>query len=164
MRGFFVDFFLMMTQLANLAPQADRVLMAIGGALGAAYSFLFGGGVGVMLIWLICFVAADFLTGCWSACKRGEWRSRTCANGIARKVLVFVMVAFAHGADVAFSSLIDMQVIESIVICAYVLSEFGSIIENLETGGLGHVVPSSVRKLLAILNQRVDRKIEELDK
>jgi toxin secretion/phage lysis holin len=119
--------------------------------------------VGFLLIWLILFVVFDFLTGCWSACKRGAWRSRTCANGIARKVLVFVMVAFAHGVDVAFSSLLDVQLIESVVICAYVLSEFGSIIENLETGGLGHVVPASVRKMLQVLNNKIDHKIEKLD-
>lgn len=146
----------------SLLPQADRVLMSIGGFFGAVYSFLFGTNVGFLLIWLILFVVFDFLTGCWSACKRGAWRSRTCALGIARKVLIFVMVAFAHGTDIVFSSLIETQIIEDIVICAYVLAEFGSIIENLETGGLGHIVPAAIRKTLKVLNDKIDRDIDRL--
>jgi toxin secretion/phage lysis holin len=153
----------MINQIQNLLPQADKALMAVGGFFGGIYSFLFGGGVGFILIWLILFVIADFATGVWSACRRGAWRSRECANGIARKVIIFLMVSLAHGADVVFSSLIDIQIIESIVICAYVLSEFGSIIENLEKGGLGHVVPQSVRRLLAILNTNVEKKISKLE-
>jgi toxin secretion/phage lysis holin len=152
----------MINTLSNLFPQADKALLSVGGFLGGVYSFLFGGGVGFILIWLILFVVVDFATGVWSACKRGEWHSRECANGIARKVIIFVMVAFAHGVDVVFSSLIDIQIIESIVICAYVLSEFGSIIENLEKGGLGHVVPESIRKLLVVLNTNVEKKIDKL--
>jgi toxin secretion/phage lysis holin len=152
----------MINALYNLFPQPDRALLTVGGCIGGVYSFLFGGGVGFILIWLILFVTADFISGVWSACRRGEWRSRVCADGIARKVIIFVMVAFAHGVDVVFSSLIDIQIIESIVICAYVLSEFGSIIENLEKGGLGHVVPESIRKLLAVLNSKVDKNIDRL--
>ena len=51
--------------------------------------------------------------------------------------------------------MIGIAFIQSITICAYCAGEFGSVIENLERGGLGDAVPPVLRRLVKTLDERV---------
>lgn len=142
--------------LHSILPQgAERVMIASGGVLGGALSFAFGD-VGPLMIWLTVFIVADFVTGTWAAVSRGEWTSKRNALGIAKKIVMLGMVALAHGLDKTFEPLIGACIFQSITICAYACGEFGSIIENLEKGGLGGAVPPVLRRLVQTLNERIE--------
>ena len=150
----------MLNTLSQLVPQgAERVMVAAGGVLGGALSFAFGD-VAPLMIWLAVFIVADFVTGTWAAIHLGTWSSKRNFIGIAKKVLMLCIVALAHGLDVVFSPLIGLQVFQSITICAYAAGEFGSVIENLERGGLGSVVPPVLRRLVKTLNERIEAHAE----
>lgn len=129
--------------------------------MGAAMSFAFGD-VGPLLIWLLIFVVFDVFTGVWAARRTTGWISHKYYIGITKKVLIFVMVSLAHGLDFLFNELIHHQIFESIVICAYAAGEFGSIIENLERGGLSGVVPPVIRRLVRVLNDKVESTVDKI--
>lgn len=152
----------MINALSNLLPQsADRVFMSMGGGvLGAAFSFAFGD-IGALLIWLAVFVVLDYITGIVAALHNGEWKSRELFYGTIRKVIIFAMVALAHGLDTALHDLIPIDFVQSIVIVAYIAGEFGSIIENLERCGLGHVVPPVLRHILYAINLYIDKHVDK---
>lgn len=151
-----------LSDLAMLLPQsADRAWMFIGGSLGGVLSFAFGD-AGPLLTWLVIFVVLDFFTGTLAAILTGIWSSRRNMLGVLKKVFVFCVCALAHGLDVLFSDLLNIQIIQSIVICAYAAGEFGSIIENLERMGFKNVVPPVVKKLIDALNARLDRTVDKV--
>ena len=150
----------MLNTLSQLLPQgAERVMVAAGGVLGGALSFAFGD-VAPLMIWLVVFIVADFATGTWAAIHTGTWTSKRNFIGVAKKVLMVGFVALAHGLDVVFAPLIGIQIFQSVTICAYAAGEFGSVIENLERGGLGSVVPPVLRRLVKTLNERIEAHAE----
>lgn len=151
----------MINAISNLLPHsADRVMMALGGTVGAMFSFAFGD-IGPLLIWLAVFVVLDYITGILSALRNDQWSSRALFYGTIRKVIIFAMVALAHGLDVALHNIIHIDFVQSIIIVAYIAGEFGSIIENLEKGGLGHVVPPVFKHILDAINLYLDRQVEK---
>lgn len=151
----------MINAISNLLPHsADRVMMALGGTVGAMFSFAFGD-IGPLLIWLAVFVVLDYVTGILSALRNDQWSSRALFYGTIRKVIIFAMVALAHGLDVALHDLIHFDFVQSIIIVAYIAGEFGSIIENLEKGGLGHVVPPVFKHILDAINLYLDRQVDK---
>lgn len=139
----------------------ERQLMALGGVLGGILSFAFGD-ISVLLWWLLVMAGLDLLTGTIGAMRKGEWRTRDFFIGITKKVLMFVFVALAHGVDMAFEHLLHYQIFQSIVICAYALCEFGSIVENFESCGLGGVVPPVIKRALAAFNEKLDTTVEKI--
>lgn len=151
----------MINAVSNFLPHsADRVMMTLGGTVGAMFSFAFGD-VGPLLIWLACFVVLDYVTGILAAVRNNNWKSRELFYGTIRKIIIFVMVALAHGLDVALHDLIHFDFVQSIIIVAYIAGEFGSIIENLEKGGLGHVVPPVFKLVLDAINLYLDKQVEK---
>ena len=150
----------MMNTIGNLLPQgAERVMAVSGGVVGGALSFAFGD-IGPLLIWLTVFVAVDFATGTWAAVHTRTWSSHKNFIGILKKALMFLVVALAHGLDEVFEPLIGICIFQSITICAYCAGEFGSIIENLERGGLGTVVPPVLRRIVATLEERIEAQAD----
>ncbi len=149
--------------LTTILPQgAERTLMVFGGVVGGCLSFAFGD-IGPLLWWLIIFVCIDFFVGTLAALVQGSWTSKQCGLGVIKKVLYFCIVALSHGLDVVFSSLIHVDILQSIVICAYVAGEFGSILENMEACGLAGVIPPGVRRLIKALNSRVDDAVDSIE-
>lgn len=142
--------------LSSLLPQeAERVLLAVGATLGGALSFAFGD-VGPLLVWLLIFVIGDFVSGFFAAWVTSTYSSRKLFFGVAKKVSIFCLVALAHGLDMIFAPMIQIQIFQSITICAYAVGEFGSIIENMERSGLGDAVPPVLRRLVKTLDERVE--------
>lgn len=151
----------MINAISNLLPHSmDRVMMTFGGVVGAMFSFAFGD-IGPLLIWLAVFVVLDYITGILSALRNNKWSSRALFYGTIRKIIIFAMVALAHGLDVALHDLIHFDFVQSIIIVAYIAGEFGSIIENLEKGGLGHVVPPVFKHILDAINLYLDRQVDK---
>lgn len=149
----------MVNTILNALPSgSDRVLMTLGGAVGAAFSFAFGD-VKPLLLWLCVFVTIDMLLGMFAALRTGTWCGRKIFWGTVRKVLMFSIVALAHGLDETLHGLIGFQFVQSVVIVAYTAGEFGSIIKNLERAGLGGVVPPVLRYILYAINQYLDEKV-----
>lgn len=150
----------MINTLQTLLPQgAERAFAYIGGVVGSLASFAFGD-VGPLLTWLVIFCVADFFLGSAIALYLGEWSSHKNYMGILKKALMFLIVALAHGLDIVFEPLIHFQIFESITICAYAAGEFGSLIENLEYGGFGGVVPPVLRRVIRTLNERLEEKAD----
>lgn len=151
----------MINALSNLLPHSmDRVMMTFGGVVGAMFSFAFGD-IGPLLIWLAVFVVLDYVTGILSALRNNKWSSRVLFYGTIRKVIIFAVVALAHGPDVALHNIIHIDFVQSIVLVAYIAGEFGSIIENLEKCGLGHVVPPVFKHILDAINLYLDRQVDK---
>lgn len=145
--------------LNSIIPNGtDRVMMTIGGAIGAAFSFAFGD-VKPLLIWLCVFVTIDMFTGMLAAIRLQEWSSSKIFYGSIRKILMFTIIALAHGLDETLKGVIDFQFVQSVTIVAYAAGEFGSILRNLERAGLGGIVPPVLRYILYAINQYLDEKV-----
>lgn len=148
--------------LATFIPSAsEKVMLAAGGTLGAAFSFAFGENVTPLLWWLLIFVCADLSTGLYSAWFTSSYSSKKLFLGVAKKVSMFGIVALAHGLDAVFAPMLGIAFVQSITICAYCAGEFGSVIENLEKGGLGDAVPPVLRRLVRTLDERVEAHAQE---
>lgn len=65
---------------------------------------------------------------------------------------MFSIIALAHGLDITLHDLIHIDFVQSVVIVAYTVSEFGSVIKNLEKAGLGGIVPPVLRYILYAIN------------
>lgn len=131
--------------------------MAIGGAVGACFSFAFGD-VAPLMLWLAIFVSADMVTGMLSAIRQKSWCGKKLFWGVIRKVAMFTIIALAHGLDVALHDLIHIDFVQSVVIVAYTAGEFGSVIKNLEKAGLGGIVPPVLRYILYAINQYLEER------
>ena len=149
---------LVSTVLPNVG---ERQLMALGGILGGILSFAFGD-ISILLWWLLVMAGLDLLTGTIGAMRKGQWRTHDFFLGITKKVLMFVLVALAHGVDQTLEHLFHYQIFQSIVICAYALCEFGSIVENFEACGLGGVVPPVIKRALAAFNEKLDSTVDKV--
>lgn len=151
----------MINSLSNILPSSgDRVFMSIGGAVGAAFSFAFGD-VKPLLIWLCIFVTIDMFTGMLAAIRLHEWSSSKIFYGSIRKIMMFTIIALAHGLDEALAGIADFQFVQSVTIVAYTAGEFGSILKNLERAGLDGIVPPVLRYILYAINQYIDEKVSK---
>lgn len=144
-----------------LPTGAERIMLAAGGSIGAAFSFAFGDNVSPLLWWLLIFTVADLTTGIFSAWYTSSYQSKKLFLGVAKKVSMFGIVALAHGLDAVFAPMLGIAFVQSITICAYCAGEFGSVIENLEKGGLGDAVPPVLRRLVKTLDERVEAHARE---
>lgn len=148
----------MLNTLSNFLPAAsERILMSIGGAIGAAFSFAFGD-VGPLILWLATFVTADMITGIIAAIKTDTLSAKELFRGSIRKVVMFCIIALAHGLDETLRDLLSFDFVQSVVIVSYTAGEFGSVIKNLEKAGLGGIVPPVLRYILYAINQYLEQK------
>ena len=138
--------------MSDLIPDfASRVLLAVGGILGALCSFLFGP-VDDAIQWLLVFIVVDYLSGTFAALKSGQWNSRTGFIGIAKKIIILSLVALCHGLDI--TSIIPFVSIRDVAVFAFCLNDFGSVLENIEKLGYGSLIPDPVRKMLKAMEKK----------
>ena len=116
-----------------------KYIAAIGGSL---VTYLFGGWSALIQI-LVAFVVIDYVTGVLAAGVRREISSAVGGRGIARKVLIFVLVACGHLVDMALGT---ADVIRDAVIYFYIANELLSIIEN--AGEIGLPVPDILKNAI----------------
>ena len=138
--------------MSDLIPDfASRVLLAVGGILGALCSFLFGP-VDDAIEWLFVFIVVDYLSGTYAAMKTGQWTSRTGFLGITKKIVMLSLVALCHGLDI--TSIIPFVSIRDVAVFAFCLNDFGSVLENIEKLGYGSLIPDPVRKMLKAMEKK----------
>jgi toxin secretion/phage lysis holin len=122
-----------------------KTLIAVGGAIA---SFLFGGWSSLLSI-LLVFVIIDYATGVAAAYKEGKLRSDVGLWGIAKKVMIFGIVAVAHMVD---SILGDAHLFRDVAIFFYLSNELLSLIEN--AGRIGAPVPPALQKAVEVLKSK----------
>ena len=126
----------------------ENIFKSILAALGAALAYLFGGW-GALLGILLAFVVTDYVTGVVAAALEGKLASGIGYKGIAKKVMIFIIVAMAHLADQAIG--LD-SVLMSAAVFFYLANELLSILEN--AGKIGLPVPKVLERAISILKDR----------
>ena len=121
------------------------IFAAIGGWLG-----YFLGGCDGLLIALVVFVAADYITGVMCAVADKELSSEVGFKGICRKVLIFILVGIANILDVQVIG--TGSVLRTAVIFFYLSNEGVSLLEH--AGHLGRPIPEKIKTVLEQLHDR----------
>lgn len=124
------------------------IFTAIGGWLG-----YFLGGCDGLLIALVVFVAADYITGVMCAVADKKLSSEVGFKGICRKVLIFILVGIANILDVQVIG--TGSVLRTAVIFFYLSNEGVSLLEN--AGHLGLPIPEKLKGVLAQLHDRAEK-------
>ena len=124
----------------ELISKMDFVFAAIGLMLGR-----FLGGMDGLLYALIAFVAADYVTGVLVAIYQKKLSSSVGFKGIAKKIIIFILVAVAHVLD---ANVMNMgSAMRTAVIFFYLSNEGISILENVTKMGLP--VPQKLKDVMA---------------
>ncbi|TVX93058.1 phage holin family protein [Paenibacillus agilis] len=118
------------------------------GAFGTMAAYMFGGWPTLLQV-LLMMVIIDYVSGITAAGLTGTLRSGIGFIGIARKILIFLIVAIAHQVDLVLG---DQHMIRDATIFFYMANELLSIIEN--AGRMGVPVPSVIRKAIEILKDK----------
>lgn len=127
---------------------------ALGAWLGG-----FMGGLDGFLYTLIMFVVVDYVTGFMAAITEKSLSSEVGFKGIAKKVVIFLLVGVGNMLDVHVLG--QGAVIRTAVIFFYLSNEGVSILEN--AGRLGLPIPAKLRAVLEQLRDEEDQADEETD-
>ena len=133
-------------------------------AILATMTALWGWFGWIIVAWIAC-MAIDYLTGSAAALRAGEWSSSVARDGIWHKVGSIVAVVVAAILDMVISTIISnipnvtlpftySVLLGPLVVIWYILTEAGSIIENV--GALGAPIPSWLSKMIETLKSNVD--------
>ena len=120
-------------------------------AIGAAAAYLWGPWDALILV-LLAFVATDYATGLINAFVRHEADSAVGFIGLAKKVMIFVLVAVGALLDKIMPA--TNGAVRAAVCLFYVANEGLSILEN--AGALGLPLPSILKKWLVKLKEADD--------
>ncbi|MDP5274363.1 phage holin family protein [Chengkuizengella axinellae] len=126
----------------------STIFKTIIATLGSIGSYLFGG-LDTLLEVLVIFVLIDFLSGLIAGGLEGGLKSKKGFKGIARKIMIFIMVAAAHLTDRAIG---DQHLIRDAAIFLYLGNELLSIVEN--AGRIGIPVPSILMNAVEIFKNK----------
>lgn len=109
--------------MKNLVTDGQYIFTGIGGVMG----WLFGGFDGFLYA-LIAFVVIDYITGVLAAIYTKQLSSEVGFKGIAKKVMIFLLVAIGNIIDIEI--LKTGAILRTAVIFFYLSNEGISIIEN----------------------------------
>ena len=125
------------------------VFTAVGGWLG-----WFLGGCDGLLYALIAFVTIDYITGVLCAVADHSLSSAVGFKGIARKVLIFLLVGIGHILDTQVIG--SGSVLRTAVIFFYISNEGVSLVEN--AAHLGLPIPEKLKDVLEQLHDRAEKE------
>lgn len=125
------------------------IFAAIGGWLGY-YLGSFDG----LLYALIAFVICDYVTGMMCAVSDKKLSSEVGFKGIAKKVVIFILVAVANIIDT--NVITQGAILRTAVIFFYLSNEGLSLVENATH--LGLPVPDKLKAVLAQLHDRAEKE------
>lgn len=128
---------------------AFKIIVGVGGGLA---SFLFGGW-SALLQTLVLFIALDYVIGVLVAGYHGQLNSKVGFKGIAKKVLILLLVAVAHQIDLLLG---DGSLIRDAVIFFYLANELLSILESV--GKTNLPIPDVLKKAVETLNNKGEVK------
>ena len=121
---------------------------ALGGWLG-----YFLGGMDGLLIALIVFAVLDYITGVMCAIEDKTLSSAVGFRGIARKVIIFMLVGVGHILDTHVVG--TGSALRTAVICFYLSNEGVSLLEN--ASHLGLPVPERLKSVLEQIHKRGEK-------
>lgn len=130
----------------------ENIFKIIVGLTGAAASFLWGGW-SLLLQVLVIFIAVDYVLGVLVAASYGQLSSKIGFRGIAKKVIILLLVAVAHAVDQIMG---DGTFVRDAVIFFYLANELLSILETV--GKTNLPVPSVLKKAVDTLNDKGEGK------
>ena len=113
--------------------------------VGAIVGYIFGEW-SVLLQILLAFVVIDYISGLLASGVEGKLSSKVGFKGIAKKLMIFVMVAVGHLIDKALG---DGSMIQNAVVFFYLGNELLSILEN--AGRTGLPVPEQIKNAVDVL-------------
>lgn len=116
--------------------------------LGGLAGLVFGDSIG-LLVTLFWMAIIDYGTGIAAGYTEGTLSSKVGFKGIAKKVMIFVMVALAHQVD---SALGTKNMFRDATIVFYMANELLSIFEN--AGRMGVPVPEQLTQAVEVLKGR----------
>lgn len=122
---------------------------AVATAAGGIAGYLFGG-IDGLIIALVAFVAADYLTGVMAAVSEKKLSSAIGFKGIFRKIIIFTLVSLANVLDVHVLG--DTGVLRTATIFFYISNEGISLLENATR--LGLPVPERIREALDLIGHK----------
>lgn len=125
------------------------IFAAIGGWLG-----YYLGGFDGLLYALIAFVICDYVTGIMCAVSDKNLSSEVGFKGIAKKVVIFILVAVANIIDT--NVITQGAILRTAVISFYLSNEGLSLVENATH--LGLPVPDKLKAVLAQLHDRAEKE------
>ena len=111
------------------------------------------GGCDGLLLALVAFAAADYLTGVMCAVSDRKLSSNVGFKGICRKVLIFLLAGIANILDVHVIG--TGSVLRTAVIFFYISNEGVSLLEN--AAHLGLPVPEKIKAVLEQLHDRAEK-------
>ena len=126
----------------------QMVFAAVGGWLG-----YFLGGCDGLLIALVVFAVADYITGVMCAISDKKLSSEVGFRGICRKVLIFFLVGVANILDVQVIG--TGSILRTAIIFFYLSNEGVSLVEN--AAHLGLPVPEKLKAVLEQLHDRAEK-------
>lgn len=140
-----------------------EIKVAVTAFFGAVSALL--GWFGWLVVVFVCALAGDFATGSAVAAKEGNWSSSAAREGLWHKAGSILAVLLAGGADfmvrlvVANVPALSLPFDYTMLICPlvlvwYILTEFGSIIENI--GALGAPLPKFLVRMIKSFGNAVD--------
>jgi toxin secretion/phage lysis holin len=124
--------------------------------LGFALGYFFGEMNGI-LIALLTFIAADYLTGVAVAVKNKRLSSEVGFIGLLKKMMILGIVGVANILDMHVLG--DSAVLRTAVIFFYLSNEGISIIENV--AALGVPIPEKLKSVLEQLNKKDDDEVKK---
>jgi len=124
---------------------------AVGGWLG----YFLGGCDGIMIA-LIAFTVADYITGVMCAIVNKELSSEIGFKGIFKKIMIFILVGIAHLLDVHVLG--NGSIMRTAVIFFYLSNEGVSLLEN--AAHLGLPIPEKLKDVLEQLHDNGDKEVK----
>lgn len=113
--------------------------------VGAIVGYIFGEW-SVLLQILLAFVIIDYVSGLLASGVEGKLSSKVGFKGIAKKIMIFVLVAVGHFVDKAIG---DGSMVQNAIIFFYLGNELLSILEN--AGRTGLPVPEQIKNAVDVL-------------
>jgi toxin secretion/phage lysis holin len=148
----------------------ENLRKALFAVVGSVVAYVYGGW-SILLEALFVLILADYATGLIAAAVTGKLSSRVGFKGIARKMMILIMVAVAHIADILLTNsgaLAEMGISEALAggsennfimntaVIFYCVNELISITEN--AGRSGVKVPSILTRMIEALRSKDENK------
>ena len=133
------------------------IIRGFGSLIGAAVVFMYGK-MDQLLYTLIAFIVLDYVTGIIKACMEKKLNSTVGFKGIAKKILILLLVAAGNLTDRITGS---DGIIRAIVCLFFLCNEALSVIENAALMGIPF--PKKVVKILEQLRDDNDKEKEDDD-
>ena len=123
-------------------------IKSIFAALGGFFAYLFGPWDALIIV-LVAFVVMDYITGFISAASQGKLDSSVGFKGLAKKVMIFALVAVGSLLDKVIPA--ANNAIRAAVCMFYIANEGLSVLEN--AGALGLPLPKTLKNWLVKLKE-----------